>query len=275
MNIVPLIIVHKDNEDIQRCVNSLNYRGLKPHILFQNGIEKIIDGQFMSYTIEDNLGCAGARQYIYELTKEYLKKDDYILFIDDDAELISDITLDDNYNVFAFKSVLGNGKVERAAIPRTYFTHSNISGEVMRITGVAFIVKKHVFEKSGGFHNYYPYGYEDADWSLQIYRMNEKIYYNAKNIVQHYKSDEEWVEVRKLEHEYAIVRNKYKYLKRNFTLVSRLLGFLYWTIRFKRRGYSIVHCAKIYRNTPLDIFERKIGTFETLKIFISGGLIVW
>ena len=240
MKVHALVVCYSSREKLKDCISSLNDLGLRPAILFQQWRSEPPLGDYDSYFVDENLGCAGARNRLYSLCESDIDENDYIFFIDDDASVINfdKGVLDGQYPIVAGSSVLEDGRFERAAIPRTLVVRAEQPGKVFRVTGVCFFIQKWAFEKCGGFYNYFPYGYEESDLSLEAYRQGIEIFYTPRIGVMHHKPRSGWGAVRKNEHQYAIVRNKMIYINRNFNGVVVPLARFYWLLRFVIRGYG-------------------------------------
>ena len=210
------------------------------------------------------------------MRKDYISEKDYIFFIDDDASLIrfDQSILECGHSIIAGSSVLEDGNFERAAIPRTLFVRAEHSGRVFRVTGVCFFITKLAFERCGGFYNYFPYGYEESDLSLEAFRQKIKIYYDPSIRVIHHKPRKGWGAVRKSEHQYAIVRNKMIYINRNFNGSVRPLAKTYWLLRFFVRGYEAQKVISFFDCQPVGPYPTQLNLGQVIYILFRGQLIV-
>lgn len=276
MSIYTLIVCYKSRPKLNDSIKALNSFGLKPYVLFQEWQDEYPDGDYYAFKSSTNLGCAGARNKLFEIIEKEVRDNDYLFFIDDDAVLrdFDKSILDKNYEIIAGKSYLSDLSIERPAIPRSFNLDVNKPGIVYRVTGVCFFIKKECFVGLNGFYNYFPYGYEESDLSLKAYRNNIKIYYEPNISVVHHKERQDWARVRMEEHQYQIVSNKMLYLNRNFDFFGRILGKIYWTVRFKIRGYEINKIARLYFLKPSGQKPKAISIIQVFKIFIKGRLIV-
>ena len=276
MNVHPLVVCYSEREKLTDCIASLNAKGLRPAILFQQWCAKLPPGDYISYFTEHNLGCAGARNELYGLRKDFICDTDYVFFIDDDACLVDydESVLQLDHPIIAGSSVLADGKIERAAIPRTLVTRAHKQGRVFRVTGVCFFAKKWAFERCGGFYNYFPYGYEESDLSLEAFRQGIKILYTPTIKVMHHKPRAGWGAVRMSEHQYAIVRNKMIYINRNFSGAVKPIAKLYWFFRFVARGYAPRKVIALFGCKPNGTLPMPINLRKVLYILLRGQLLV-
>lgn len=88
------------------------------------------------------------------------------------------------------------------------------------ITGCAFMIKRHVVEKTGLFNPDYFLYYEDTDWSTRVKRAGFKLVVVPASLVWHKEMGA--VGGRSPLHEYYVTRNNLLFMRKNASVLCRL-----------------------------------------------------
>lgn len=257
MDIEILIVTHNPNPKIIEIIekNVGNNRKFNFRVLVQGKVATKLSlfPNLVTLYIDQNLGCAGARNMLAEKAKSK-----HLLFIDDDAEIL--FTYDDlamiissGYSCYAGLSMHDDsGQIEQMALPFSFNKKRNSKSAqyVNRFVGVCFIIDAALFKYYMGFRNYFPYGFEDSDLSHRIFLDNNVIWYDPRLKVRHYKPSKNGYSLRKQQHNSAILYNKLKYIKLNFKWYLGFVARIYWCIRYVFRRDFTAAVFILFRKSP-------------------------
>lgn len=243
------------------------FNGIDPKPDFPTGDDKI---QF--FLSQSNLGCAGGRNFLLDLVDKGLT-----VILDDDAKIDRyDIDLIENaladVDIIAGGSTLANsGKVESAAYPYTKYLPRNKNGLCARFTGVAAIFSPNVIDKCGVFANFYPYGYEDTEFSFRAIQRGLSIKYAPDLFsVVHYKG-QGGVIARKRQYGNILWNNKLVFINSVMPFGFRTVSKMYWTLRMSNFPFLNLSLFRRHkRGKALKVERLKYRT--CIKIFKLGTL---
>lgn len=200
-----IVISHNRKHYLEHCINSLiNQKSCIDELLVidnnsTDGTDTLFD-QLSRYDfirfikLNENKGVSGGRNYgIKKATG------DILIFIDDDAELITDNAInmivdrfqdDANIGVLAFKILNHHTKtIQREEFPHINKSlNSNIEFETSYFIGAGHAIKKEVFEKCGLYPENYFYSMEELDLSFRVIDKGYKILYYPHVEVLHKRS---------------------------------------------------------------------------------------
>lgn len=101
----------------------------------------------------------------------------------------------------------------------------NRAHEVPYIHGAAFLIKKEVIDKVGGWPECYFLYYEELDWSLKIRRLGYELWYEPKCAVFHTGSAS--IGLNSPLKVFYMTRNRMVFANRNFSKTKAMLSILY------------------------------------------------
>lgn len=133
--------------------------------------------------------------------------------------------------------------------------HSSLS-EVDWISGAAMMIKKEVFEKSGGFDENFFLFYEDADLCKRLKDMGYKIYFYPGSDILHYKGENVNDEFSGKTYFYA-KQSQLLYYKKHNSLSDRILLSIYLLLKF---GFKYL---TTFKSINLKIFMLALGLKRT------------
>lgn len=207
---------------------------------------KIIKKRFPSVKViqnKENLEAAGGRN---TGIKNADKNSKYLLFLDSDFvvapeaifELYKAIAARDEYGAATAKILYFENQkmVQIAGSSVGLYTGLNYSNHGLdnlkfdipadSFAGGALFIKKEVAKKVGRFDEVYPRPYEDADYSVRIFKSGYKILYVPTSRIYHKASlDSKVSEKRWLAGAYKTARNKIIFMKKHSPLFPLFLLF--------------------------------------------------
>lgn len=137
----------------------------------------------------ENLGVTGGRN----LGAEHGDAP-FLLFLDDDAELVSKRLLADAVDMFAADEQLGaitvrivddQGRTSPRHVPRLGGGSAARSGAVTAFLGGAVLIRRQAFDEAGRFGKALFYSMEETDLSWRLHDAGWTIHYAAELLVQH------------------------------------------------------------------------------------------
>lgn len=93
------------------------------------------------------------------------------------------------------------------------------------VHGAAFLIKKEVIDRVGGWPECYFLYYEELDWSMQIRRLGYELWYEPKCVVYH--SGSATIGVNSPVQVFYMTRNRMILARRNLTRFNAFLSILY------------------------------------------------
>ncbi|MBD3260310.1 MAG: glycosyltransferase [Candidatus Altiarchaeales archaeon] len=227
---VTIVIPTKDNITyLDACLSSIlasNYEGKINIIIVDNQSEK---KETLKYLSRGTLkygemldGCIKILRYdrpfnfsaINNFAAESVQNSDYLLFLNDDIEVLSREWLDEmmsfiqqpGVGVVGAKLLYPDRRIQHAGviigiggvaghshkyIPNGhpgYFARPHIVQNVSAVTGACMLVSRSVFEKVGGFEEKLPKAFNDVDFCLKVREAGYEIIYNPRAVLIHHES---------------------------------------------------------------------------------------
>ena len=179
-------------EQLNEAVNSVSQQlGCKAEtILVWNGVEAVQEVKADQHiSLKTNIGIPAGRNYGASFATSEL-----IMFLDDDAKIISSDLLshaatrfrnDSSLGVVALRILDEFGATSRRHIPRLGSKSAEVSGITAGFLGGACIVRKKAWEEVNGYSGDLFYGMEETDLSWRIIDAGWKIFYDADLKVEH------------------------------------------------------------------------------------------
>ncbi len=248
---VESVIKQKDFEKFVKEIIIINNNSTCDYSLvenMQNFIPKLI-----YIKTRENLGVAGGRN----LGIKYATSD-YILFLDDDAELLSPNIINECIKLFNKDPTIGI----LAFLSKDYFTHKINLNEfpshnkkfitlnefyTTHFIGVCHCIKKEVFDSVGFYPDDFFYGMEEYDLSYRAISNGFKIFYSNKLDVLHKKSEKG----RKSKYfiNIMLAENKIKVAFRNLPFIYLVSHFVLWSLRYLFVSkFNIAGLIKMHKN---------------------------
>lgn len=206
----------------------------------------------------ENLGVCGGRNIGISIAKGA-----WLLFIDDDAELITsgyDTLIKNAFinriGILAFKVVSdAEGKKPRGELPFRFRGPAQIdrSRLVSYFVGAGFAVHREVFADSGNFPDEYFYGVEELDLSYRALMNDWKICYRPDVFVSHHRSP---IRITDETQYYHKLKNRFILSAKYLPLPYSLTFLIYWT-------FYLLASSVRYHATR----DWKQGLLEGFKLF--------
>jgi GT2 family glycosyltransferase len=216
------------------------------------------------HLLNENLGVAGGRNYGIEVSKY-----ENLFFIDDDAEIDSDVLEKANFfyesnpeiSILAVKSVNYFTKKinfsefpchdkNRVSLPSFTTTH---------FIGVGHFIKKYVFRECGLYPKDYMYGMEEYDLSYRCVAKDLKIAYSQDLVVLHKKSEHGRFPSREVSEKLSInkITVAYKYMP----FVLFLSHIIAWSFR-----YAYVQKLRGVDKYLISLYKRLVQTDRNVNL---------
>ena len=118
----------------------------------------------------------------------------YLLFLDDDAALVSERLLadaiarfegDDRLGVVALRIIDDHGVTSARHVPRLGGRSADRSGPVTAFLGGAMLVRRHAFDDAGRYGDPLFYSMEETDLSWRLHAAGWTIHYASELLVRH------------------------------------------------------------------------------------------
>ena len=175
-----------------------------------------------------NIGIPAGRNLGASNTSEKI-----ILFLDDDAQLISNDLLyrikrlfnsDDSIAIASLRIIDEDGLTSRRHVPRLGSKSEAISGQTTSFLGGASVARKLAWDQVGGYSEDLFYSMEETDLSWRILNAGWKIFYAADLQVEHPRTEP----TRHSEAIYLTFRNRIWITKANLPLILIPIYILTW-----------------------------------------------
>lgn len=224
--LVSVVIPNYENQKVlETCVNSLlnvnSYHNLEIIIVENNSKSPELFAWYKQIQQKhDNIHVVtwNGGEFNYSAINNFgvkYAKGDYILFLNNDTELINPDSIGemagmliqrDDVGVVGAKLLYQDNTIQHAGIIIGFggtaghvfnFLDENDGGFMMRplincnysaVTGACMMVKKDLFEQVGGFEEKLAVAYNDVDLCLKIRSLNKLVVYNAFSLWHHYES---------------------------------------------------------------------------------------
>lgn len=275
------LVTTNRKEDLKKCLKSLQgttYKN-KEIILVDNGsnpqvspvVKKLANLKLIRSDL--NLGAAGGRNLGIKFAKG-----DYLLFVDDDAEV-------DSKMVGELLSVLRNKKLAGIVHPKIYDSEKRnvlqglgcdvnlLTGRVSAVgirevdigqynqirelqsVGCIWMIKRELIEKIGGYDEDYFIPWEDTDFSFRARKAGFKILFVPKAVAWHKGKKStfvhpliDYIGIRSADRAYRIPRNKMIFMRKFSPFPKNLVFFL-----CLMPAYTIIHSGIIISAGRPDI----------------------
>lgn len=251
--LVSILIPNYENRDVlKRCVDSLfnvnTYRNIEIIIIENNSKSPELFAYYDQLQQKhDNVHVVtwsgGSFNFsAINNTGEKYAKGEYLLFLNNDTELIKPSSIDEmlgmcqreEVGVVGAKLLYEDDTVQHAGVvigfggtaghvfhgikknDTGYMMRALINTDYSAVTGACMMVKKELFEKVNGFDEELAVAFNDIDLCLKIRELNKLVVYNAFSLWHHYESisrgyDEESPEKKeRFKRESKIFRRKWK-----------------------------------------------------------------
>lgn len=240
-----IIISYKRKDDLIECVNSLkhNIKVKFEIIIVHNDMEQIQfeDKSIIEVIPEYNLGVAGGRNYGVNFSKY-----NYLFFIDDDATLVTEVSLDVVKKLNYITPVLAVKSID-------YYTgflrpkenvKINNKGFCNKYVGVGHFILKEVFLLKKGYDIISLYGMEEFNFQYKLLNDNQKIKF-SNTIVKHKKS----LEGRDLDYEekITIAETKIKLIANYVPIELVLVHYIFWSLYVFKSSKKFLKLNIIYQ----------------------------
>jgi len=175
-----------------------------------------------------NIGIPAGRNLGASNTSEKI-----ILFLDDDAQLISNDLLyrikrlfnsDDSIAIASLRIIDEDGLTSRRHVPRLGSKSEAISGQTTSFLGGASVARKLAWDQVGGYSEDLFYSMEETDLSWRILNAGWKIFYAADLQVEHPRTEP----TRHSEAIYLTFRNRIWIAKANLPVILIPVYILTW-----------------------------------------------
>lgn len=175
-----------------------------------------------------NIGIPAGRNLGASNTSEKI-----ILFLDDDAQLISNDLLyrikrlfnsDDSIAIASLRIIDEDGLTSRRHVPRLGSKSEEISGQTTSFLGGASVARKLAWDQVGGYSSDLFYSMEETDLSWRILNAGWKIFYAADLQVEHPRTEP----TRHSEAIYLTFRNRIWIAKANLPVILIPVYILTW-----------------------------------------------
>jgi GT2 family glycosyltransferase len=206
LNISVVIPNYGRGEEVLECINSIRKSSFLPQEIVvvddcstDNSVEILKSNNIKVIEHSENKGTAAARN-----TGAKKTNGEIIVFIDSDVVIHKD-TIQKCVQLFqrdeTISVIVGlpdktnkyQGIVTAHFLMRMYFRLLEFSDNVSYTNGTMTAVRRSIFDKIGGYNEKLRTpGIEDAEFGLEIYRNNEKIYLDKTNLVTHNKKIDFW-----------------------------------------------------------------------------------
>jgi GT2 family glycosyltransferase len=140
-----------------------------------------------------NLGIPGGRSFgARELTS------DYVVFLDDDAELAStkvDTAIVEHFTAHPMCAVVAFGIIDEVGVqsrrhnPRVGSRGAGLPGPVGTFLGGACAIRRSAFEQVGGYDASFVYAMEEQDLSWRLWDAGWEVHYRPDIVVNHPRTD--------------------------------------------------------------------------------------
>ncbi|MHB9053947.1 MAG: glycosyltransferase family 2 protein [Thermoleophilia bacterium] len=200
-NVSVIIPNYERGEEVLECINSIRESVYPPGEIVvvddcstDNSVELLRSNGITVVEHSENRGTATARN-----TGANNSTGEILVFIDSDVVIHEDTIqkcVDRFENDQTVSVIVGMpdktnkypGVVTAHFLMRMYFRLLKFSDNVSYTNGTMTAVRRNVFDKIGGYNeNLKTPGIEDAEFGLEAYRNNEKIYLDKTNLVTHNK----------------------------------------------------------------------------------------
>ena len=222
--LISVIIPSKDHrEDLDVALRSLHekgtYKNLEFIIVENNSTEK----ETFSYYEELQKKNPLVRVVYWEKEFNYSSinnfgareaRGDYLLFMNNDVELIAPDSLYDMLGyvqredvgvcgcrllyedesiqhagvVVGFGGIAGHAFIGLGKEERSYFNRAMIPQDYSAVTAACMLVKREVFKASGGFSPELAVAFNDIDFCMKVRRLGKLVVYNPHGVFFHYES---------------------------------------------------------------------------------------
>ncbi|MHB9111514.1 MAG: glycosyltransferase family 2 protein [Thermoleophilia bacterium] len=206
LNVSVVIPNYERGEEVLECINSIRKSSLLPQEIVvvddcstDNSVEILKSNNVKVIEHIENRGPATARN-----TGAKNSKGEIIVFIDSDVVIHND-TIQKCVELFqrdeTISVIVGlpdktnkyQGIVTAHFLMRMYFRLFEFSDNISYTNGTMTAVRRNIFDKIGGYNEKLRTpGIEDAEFGLDVYRNNEKIYLDKTNLVTHNKEIDFW-----------------------------------------------------------------------------------
>ena len=226
---------------------------------------------------------------------DLIVKGKYILFLSNDTQvqenwlqpLVELIEKDDTIGAVGPKLVLKNGKLQEAggivwkgASAWSYgknchpaLPEFNYVKEVDYISGAALMVKRAIWEKLGGFDDFFsPAYYEDIDLCFSIRKLGYKVIYQPASVVVHFEGITNGTNISEGQKQHQAINKKRFYAKWKDTLEKEHYPNGENVFLARDRSFNKKTILVIDHYVPF--FDKDAGSrsvFQYLKLFTSLG----
>ena len=185
---IAVVILTQANRpaELERAIDSVRaQRGVDLQlVLVMNGAPRPVpDPSDTLIVLPENIGIPAARNVGAEAGDAEL-----VMFLDDDAELLSPDVLasvvrrfaqDDRIGAMAIRLTDEKGRTQRRHVPRLGGRSANRSGPVTHFIGAACVVRAEVFRDVDGFDARFFYAMEESDLAWRLLDAGWTIWYSA------------------------------------------------------------------------------------------------
>lgn len=293
--LISVIIPNKDHiEDLDLCIKSLQksiYKNYEIIIIENNSTDNKTFDYYKQIEQTPNIKVVYYKDiFNYSKINNFGVKEskgDYILFLNNDTEMINENSLEEMMNyllrddvgivgskllykdntiqhagvIIGFGGIAGHtfiGKYDKAS---TYMNRANVIQDLNAVTAACLMIKKSVFEEVNGFTEELAVAFNDIDLCMKVRAKNHLVVYNPYSCFYHYESKSRGLEdneekVKRFNREVAIFLKRWKekvdsgdeYYNRNLTL--RKSDFSLRNLNFEKIGEPYKMDKEIY-----DIME--------------------
>ena len=228
--------------EVLRAIASIRQQTIQPQqiILIGNGCTlEPIDG-VDTVSLSENCGAAAGRNLGASLATA-----DFLCFLDDDAELISETVSEEILHCFRTRPDTGvvalhlidkdSGRTQRRHVPRLGSRGASRSGAVTAFLEGACAIRRASFELAGGYPKEFFYGMEATDLAWRLVGLGDEIYYLADAKVHH-------PQTKPSRHQYAFsytARNRVWLARRQLPCILQPIYLSLWAVLMIGRSPSM------------------------------------
>ena len=222
-NNLDIIIPNKDHiEDLEKCLNSLKKSSFKNFFVYIVENNSTDERTFEYYKQIKNQFDFDINILYYDNIFNYLKinnfgvnnsKSDYILFLNNDIEMINDNSIEemlnfikrDDVGIVGSKLLYPDDTVQHGGVimgfggiaghafatvseKRTYMNRVQMVQDLNAVTAACMMTKRDLFNKVNGFSENLVVAFNDIDYCMKIRELNKLVVYNPYSSFYHYES---------------------------------------------------------------------------------------